>query len=259
MDRAERPAANKALGQHFLRDAEAVRLICAVVPEGARVLEIGPGPGALTEPLLARSSALAVIEKDDRFAARWQARADAGLKVYHADVLEVLDRAIAEFRPEWIVGNLPYNISGPLSAALFAHRLSGGMVLMYQREVASRILAGPGSRAYGGLSVLARHFYDPERLLTLAPGAFRPPPKVHSSVVVLRPHGREPVCGYSELQRAVRTGFAHRRKTLANNFRELLSSSDWERLGIDPGLRPEQLAPDSWARLARFLAGRGFQ
>ncbi len=249
--------AKKSLGQHFLVDASAIRRIAEAVPCGARVLEIGPGRGALTRPLLERASALALIEKDDALAAFWREHAGDRLTVWHADVLEILDEAVARFRPDWIVGNLPYNISGPLSAMLFAHRVAGGMALMYQREMGERILAGPGVRARGGLSVLARYHYAPVRLLTLPPGAFSPPPKVHSAVVLLTPHGHAPTCGYGALQRAVRLGFAHRRKTLANNFRGLLAADDWRGLGVDAGLRPEQLDDESWARLAAWLEAAG--
>jgi len=247
--------ARKSLGQHFLISQAAIRRIVETIPPGKVVLEIGPGQGAITEPLLQRAGKLVVVEKDDRFAAAWNERAAkvSALNCVHADVLTVLDGQIREYQPQWIAGNLPYNISGPLSAALFAHHLSGGMVLMYQREVGNRIMAGPGSKTYGGLSVLARHFYDVKRLLTLPPGAFSPPPKVHSVVLLLTPHGRKPVCGYAELQKTVRKGFAHRRKTIANNFRDILSAEDWINLGIDPKTRPEQLDYNAWSRLAYLL------
>jgi len=248
----------KSLGQHFLISQTAIHRIVEAIPQGANTLEIGPGHGAITEPLLQRSGKLVVIEKDDRFAAAWSARVknEPALICVHADVLAVLDAQIREHQPQWIAGNLPYNISGPLSAALFAHQLSGGMVLMYQREVGNRIMADPGSRTYGGLSVLARHFYHVRRLLTLPPGAFSPPPKVHSVVLLLIPHGRNPICTYTELQQTVRKGFAHRRKTIANNFRDILAAEDWRNLGIDPKTRPEQLDYDAWARLSCLLSGR---
>jgi len=247
--------ARKSLGQHFLASQTAIRRIVEAIPQGKNVLEIGPGQGAITAPLLQRAEKLVVIEKDDRFAAAWSehASAEPALTCVHADVLTVLDEQIHEHQPQWIAGNLPYNISGPLSAALFAHRLSGGMVLMYQREVGNRIMAGPGSKTYGGLSVLARHFYNVQRLLTLPPGAFSPPPKVHSVVLLLTPHGRKSICGYAELQQTVRKGFAHRRKTIANNFRDILSAEDWRNLDIDPKTRPEQLDYIAWARLAVML------
>ena len=248
----------KSLGQHFLVSQMAIRNIVEAIPRGKRVLEIGPGGGAITEPLLQRSEELVVIEKDDRFANLWRERAkdEPALTCVHADILAALDARVRGHQPQWIAGNLPYNISGPLSAALFAHRLPGGMVLMYQREVGNRITADPGSKTYGGLSVLARHFYDVRRLLTLPPGAFLPPPKVHSVVLLLTPHGRRPTCMYVELQQTVRRGFAHRRKTIANNFRDALDTEDWRGLGIDPKTRPEQLNYGAWARLACLLSGR---
>ena len=247
--------AKKALGQHFLHDRHAIERIVGIIPEGARILEIGPGPGALTRPLLARAEALAVIEKDDRFASQWQAKAMAGapLSVFHDDVMQILPQAVAEFQPQWIAGNLPYNISGPLTALLAGLELSGGMVLMYQKEVAQRICAAPGSKVYGGLSVLVRHYYEPSMLLTLAPGAFSPPPKVHSAVVLLTPHRHPAPCPYRALQKTVRHGFLHRRKTIGNNFKQQLDAAQWQHLGISPRLRPEQLDYAAWARLAGWL------
>ncbi len=252
-----RHTARKSLGQHFLVSQAAIRGIVEAIPRGECVLEIGPGYGAITEPLLQRSGKLMVIEKDDRFAAVWSARArdEPALSCVHADILAVLDARVSEHQPQWIAGNLPYNISGPLSASLFAHHLPGGMVLMYQREVGNRIMADPGSKTYGGLSVLARYFYDVRRLLTLPPGAFSPPPKVHSVVLLLTPHGRKSICAYTELQRTVRKGFAHRRKTIANNFRDILTTEDWKNLDIDPKIRPERLDYDAWTRLACLLSG----
>lgn len=245
----------KALGQHFLVDRHAIERILSIVPPGARVLEIGPGLGAVTEGLLRKANALHLIEKDDRFAAIWQQRA-AGhpqLSLTHGDALTCLDEAIAAFRPEWIVGNLPYYISGPLTVKLVRHGLSGGLLLMYQKEVADRIVAKPGNRTYGMLSVLVRHHYHVEPLLNLPPSAFSPMPKVRSTLLVFRPHGHKPVCCYETLLQTLRRGFAHRRKTLANNFRGCLSREDLFALGLDPDTRPECLDYSSWCRLASFL------
>jgi 16S rRNA (adenine1518-N6/adenine1519-N6)-dimethyltransferase len=250
-------AANKALGQHFLRNESAIARIVHSIPEAASVLEIGPGPGAITVPLLARAGATTLIEKDDRFASHWQQYCDqrTGLTVVHDDVLQCLEATVAAQQPQWIAGNLPYNISGPLTALLSSLSLSGGMVLMYQREVGERIMAEPGSKVYGGLSVLVRHHYHVSRLLTLPPGAFSPPPKVHSVVLKLLPHGQTPPCSWAALQRCVRTGFAHRRKTLRNNFRQHISPEQMQAVGIDPGLRPEQLDYSSWTKLALLFKG----
>ena len=248
--------AKKSLGQHFLHDQFAINRIANAVPAGATAIEIGPGPGAITEALLKRVDRLTVIEMDDQFAAHWQdvAQDNDKLSVIHGDIMQELEQAVADVQPEWIAGNLPYNLSGPLTAKLAALSLSGGMVLMYQREVAERIAADPGSKTYGGLSVLVRHHYDVKRLLTLAPGAFSPPPKVHSSVILLTPHGRVPSCDFVLLQKTVRQGFAHRRKTILNNFKKELSRDQFEAAGIDPGKRPEQLDYAQWVSLSLALS-----
>ena len=250
--------ANKALGQHFLVSEKAIRTIAEAVPVGATAVEIGPGPGAITTSVLARVSHLTIIEKDDRFAQFWQGRMVEfpNLSVCHGDVMEELAGVVAKDAPQWIVGNLPYNISGPLTAALASYALPGGMVLMYQREVGQRITADPGSKVYGGLSVLARHYYEPKKLITLPPGAFNPPPKVHSMVIQLLPHGRTPLCSYESLQSTVRQGFAHRRKTIYNQFRGRLSQEDFLGIDIDPKKRPEQLAYDDWVRITLLLEGK---
>jgi len=245
----------KALGQHFLRDHSAIRRIACAIPEGASVIEIGPGPGAITEALLERVGSLSVIEMDDHFAAHWQSEAEKNnvLSVIHGDVMQKLDQAVESIQPDWIAGNLPYNLSGPLTAMLAAYALPGGMVLMYQREVAERIAADPGSKVYGGLSVLVRHYYDVKRLLVLPPGAFSPPPKVHSAVILLTPHGKQPRCEYQQLQKTVRRGFAHRRKTIANNFRGSITAEQFEAIGINPRKRPEQLDYDHWVSITNQL------
>ncbi|MDQ6993430.1 MAG: 16S rRNA (adenine(1518)-N(6)/adenine(1519)-N(6))-dimethyltransferase RsmA [Mariprofundus sp.] len=255
----ERPSAKnrakKSLGQHFLIDKQAIARIVGAIPAGATAIEIGPGPGAITLTLLERVSALTVIEMDDRFANRWQEVADSkpSLSVVHGDVMKELTSTVTQAQPQWIAGNLPYNLSGPLTAMLAAIPLVGGMVLMYQREVAERICADPGSKIYGGLSVLVRHHYDVKRLLTLPPGAFSPPPKVHSAVVLLTPHHHTPPCDYAILQQTVRKGFAHRRKTIFNNFRGFLDADGFNAIDINPGIRPEQMDYAAWARLALRL------
>ena len=247
--------ANKALGQHFLVSQKAIRTIAEAVPEGASAIEIGPGPGAITTSVLARVNHLTIVEKDDRFAEYWQGKTEEypNLSVSHGDVMEVLADVVAADNPQWIVGNLPYNISGPLTALLASFSLSGGMVLMYQKEVGQRITAESGTKIYGGLSVLVRHFYEPRKLIILPSGAFNPPPKVHSMVIQLLPHGKEPKCAYADLQKTVRQGFAHRRKTIYNQFRGQLTQEDYLSIGIDPKKRPEQLDYDDWVQIALLL------
>ena len=250
--------AKKSLGQHFLVDPHAIATIVSAVPRGATVVEIGPGRGAITDHLRARAGTLVVIEKDDQLAAHWarQAEEDPRLQVAHGDVMERLEPVVAAHRPQWIVGNLPYNISGPLTALLVARNLAGGMVLMYQREVAERIAAEPGSgRLCGGISVISRYCWNIDTLLNLPADAFDPPPKVESAVLRFTPNG---TCfdqrTFLALQRCVRTGFAHRRKTVANNFRGICSDAIWQECAIDPTLRPERLTMAQWMRLASALA-----
>lgn len=252
-DTSPKLKANKALGQHFLRDKRAIGKIAMAVPSGASAIEIGPGPGAITHALLERVSTLTVIEKDNRFAKLWAEHAikNSQLNVVHGDVLKVLGETVEQAQPEWITGNLPYNISGPLTAQLTSHSLSGGMVLMYQREVGDRIMAGPGSKTYGGLSVLARHHYHVKRLLLLPPGAFSPPPKVHSVVLLFTPHGETPPCDFETLRKTVRKGFAHRRKTILNNFKGSLTADDFIAMDIDPRSRAEQLDYPTWTRITK--------
>jgi len=256
MNRTRNFLTKKALGQHFLKDQHAIRRMVDAIPEGRRVLEIGPGSGALTHGLLSRSAKLVVVEKDDQLAGFWQeqALAEENLSVLHGDIMLVLDQVVREFEPDWVIGNLPYNISGPLTAGLAGLPPFEGMLLMYQHEVAERIRAEPGSRVYGGLSVLTRHHYHVSRLFRLPPGAFRPPPKVHSSVLLFQPHAALPKCTYGELQQTVRHGFMHRRKTIANNFRNLIGPEQWENLAIDPGARPETLDYPAWVRISLMLA-----
>jgi 16S rRNA (adenine1518-N6/adenine1519-N6)-dimethyltransferase len=255
MSEKQKQIAKKALGQHFLKSEKAIRMIVEAIPEGASAIEIGPGPGAITSQLVDRLSALTVIEKDNRFAEYWQQCADEreNLTVVHGDVLDLLEKIVEKSAADWVVGNLPYNISGPLTARLAALSLSGGMVLMYQKEVADRIVSGPGGRTYGSLSVMVRHHYEPKRLLVLPPGAFSPPPKVHSAVITLTPHHRRPPCDIRALEATLREGFRHRRKTIANNFKGKLKPVDWFELVIDPNTRPEQLAYPKWAAIARRL------
>jgi len=247
--------AKKSLGQHFLKSQKAIHAITEAVPIGASVIEIGPGPGAITEPLLDRVANLTVIEKDSRFAEQWQQRSQErqNLAVVHGDVLDVLEKTVTQSGADWVVGNLPYNISGPLTARLAAFELTGGMVLMYQKEVADRIVSGPGGRIYGSLSVMVRHHYEPKRLLVLPPGAFSPPPKVHSAVITLTPHNRRPPCDIRALEATVREGFRHRRKTIANNYKGKLKLVDWMELVIDPDSRPETLPYAKWAAIAHRL------
>lgn len=249
----------KSLGQHFLHDQHVIRRIVEAVPESCTVIEIGPGRGALTHQLLQRQHQLTLIEKDQRLVTYWQEEAQKqSINVQAGDVLDIFAPVFSNVQPQWIIGNLPYNISGPLTALLCAHEVSGGMVLMYQKEVADRIAAESGSKTCGSLSILARHFYDIKRLLRVAPGSFSPPPNVQSAVLLLTPHGKKTLCSYTRLQKTVRQGFAHRRKTLRNNFRDNIELEQWEDIGIPANKRPEQLPYNDWVKISVWLEKKPF-
>ncbi|HMK87554.1 MAG TPA: 16S rRNA (adenine(1518)-N(6)/adenine(1519)-N(6))-dimethyltransferase RsmA [Steroidobacteraceae bacterium] len=270
----------KRFGQHFLHDPAVIRRIMdAVAPSCAeRIVELGPGRGALTWGLLERAAELTVIEIDRDLAASLErdARANARLRVLVGDMLEVdFERLraggaasadgplppVRELRPEAtklrIVGNLPYNISTPILFHLLRQRDAiADMHLMVQKEVADRMVAEPGSKQYGRLTVMLAAYADVEKLFEVGPGAFQPRPKVWSAMVRVRPslEPRFSIGGDAVLKSLVSAAFSHRRKTLRNGLKALMSSQDIETCGIDPRLRPESLTPEGFGRLATRLS-----
>jgi 16S rRNA (adenine1518-N6/adenine1519-N6)-dimethyltransferase len=237
----------KRFGQHFLHDPHVLaRIVDAVAPRPSElIVEIGPGEGALTWPLLERAGALQVIEVDRDLAARLRER--PGLTVHEADALEFdFARFPAGMR---LVGNLPYNISTPLlfHLARYAERVRD-LHFMLQLEVVERMVAAPSTAAYGRLSVALQARFTMEKLFTVAKGAFRPPPKVQSAMVRMVPLATALAIDEDLLRRA----FSARRKQLRN----ALAGVDLARAGIDPKLRPENLSPADYARLSAVSASR---
>jgi 16S rRNA (adenine1518-N6/adenine1519-N6)-dimethyltransferase len=229
-------------------------------------LEIGPGRGALTRPLAARAGRVIAIEIDRDLAAALSNEQLPNVRVIESDVLDVDLRAAlgTETRPLRVAGNLPYNVSSPILFALLAAadegRFLSDATLMLQKEVADRIGAKPGRKEYGALAIQVALTADVEHLLTLPPGAFRPPPKVTSAVVRLR--FRPPSVDVGDrrvFERLVRGIFLQRRKTLANALRPVAdalgrsSAELLERADVDGGLRPEALTLDQIARLSRAV------
>jgi 16S rRNA (adenine1518-N6/adenine1519-N6)-dimethyltransferase len=257
--------AKKRYGQHFLEPAWADKLVKAIDPHrDDRFLEIGPGPGALTLRLAPLVAHLTAVELDAEMVAHLQPKVPPNVTLVHADFLE-FDVAALDGGPFRVAGNLPYNVSSPILFALIdAHRTHGAIrdaTLMLQREVAERIYASPGTRDYGVLSILIQLHADVRPLLRLPPGAFRPPPQVHSAVIGLR--FRPPsvaVADEAAFEAMVRTMFMQRRKTLLNALRSYASSRHREAgaalasAGIDPSRRPETLQLTELARLAEFFA-----
>jgi 16S rRNA (adenine1518-N6/adenine1519-N6)-dimethyltransferase len=234
----------KRFGQHFLHDPRILaRIVDAVSPTANDFLvEIGPGEGALTAPLIERAGKLEAIELDRDLAADLAARFPPfRLTVHCADALAFdFARFPAGMR---LVGNLPYNISTPLlfHLARYAERVQD-MHFMLQLEVVERMVAAPSTADYGRLSVALQARFAMEKLFTVSKGAFRPPPKVESAVVRLRPRATMLHIDEDLLRRA----FSARRKQLRN----ALAGVDFARAGIDPQLRPENLSPEDYARLS---------
>ena len=248
----------KRFGQHFLHDPGVIdRIIGAIgVSPDDRVVEIGPGEGALTEPLLKRVNRLDVVELDRDLATRLKERTgDPGeLRVHESDELEFDFCSLATDDTHLrVVGNLPYNISTPLLFRLLQQRhCIADIHVMLQKEVADRIVATPGTSAYGRLGIMLQLYCDVERLFRVGAGAFRPPPKVESAVLRLQPLPRprfevRDQVAFAEL---VKQAFGQRRKTLRNAAGRLLDTAQIEAAGIDPGLRPEQLSVEQFARLS---------
>jgi 16S rRNA (adenine1518-N6/adenine1519-N6)-dimethyltransferase len=254
--------ARKRFGQHFLERAWVDKLIRDIAPSPAETfLEIGPGRGALTLPLAESGARIHAIDIDRDLSAGLAATAPPNVTVTTADFLDLSADALfanftlpdeqAEAPRVRVVGNLPYNVSSPILFRLLAlSRETDRLIdatLMLQREVAARIAAGPGSGDYGPLSIMTAVYADVERRLDLPPGAFRPPPKVHSSVIRLkfRPPAID-VGDHAHFERIVRTMFQQRRKTLSNALRPALpadadAAAILAATGIDPRRRPETL------------------
>jgi 16S rRNA (adenine1518-N6/adenine1519-N6)-dimethyltransferase len=243
----------KRFGQHFLHDPGILQRIVEAIDPAPRdaVVEIGPGEGALTRPLLARLERLTVVEIDRDLARRLRDDFAEKLDIVVADVLE-LD--FASFPSGLrVVGNLPYNISTPIlfHLARFAERLRD-LHFMLQLEVVQRMVAAPSTPEYGRLSVMLQTRFAMSKLFKVAPGAFRPPPKVESAVVRLVPLAHKPACDEAVLEKVVREAFSARRKTLRNALP--LKADDFAALGIDPMLRPENLSPADYVRISARLS-----
>ena len=249
--------AKKHLGQNFLHERGVVdRIVLAVDPRpGDRIVEIGPGQGALTLPLLDRHGALTAIEFDRDLLQPLAAAAQAhgALTLIAADVLTVDFTALAAGTPLRLVGNLPYNLSSPILFHALDHAAAvRDMHFMLQKEVVERMAAGPGSKVYGRLSVMLQAYCAVTPLFTVGPGAFRPAPKVDSAVVRRVPRAR-PAVGLDAPRRVaaiVRAAFGQRRKTLRNALHGVLDSEAMLAAGVRPDARAEQLQVADFIRLA---------
>ncbi|WP_315538941.1 16S rRNA (adenine(1518)-N(6)/adenine(1519)-N(6))-dimethyltransferase RsmA [Eikenella corrodens] len=250
--------ARKRFGQNFLQDSRIIAdIVQAVRPQPAdTVVEIGPGLGAITEPLAAKLDCLHVCEIDRDIIGYLKTRPYAGKLVIHeGDVLQ-FDFASVPGRKK-IVGNLPYNISTPLLFHLsrYADEVED-MHFMLQKEVVERMVAEPGSNDFGRLSVMLQYFFEMEKLLDVPPEAFSPAPKVDSAVVRLIPakYRIGQAQDFEQFAALVKQAFHQRRKTIRNNLKGLADDNDLQAAGISPQERAEHIAPEKYVALANLLA-----
>lgn len=254
--------ARKRFGQNFLNDAGVIDdIVSAINPqEGENLVEIGPGLGALTEPVCEHIAKLTVVELDRDLAKRLRSHPfmQDKLNVVESDAMKMdFSNLYEDGKPLRIFGNLPYNISTPLMFHLFEFvEQIQDMHFMLQKEVVNRMAAAPGSKDYGKLSVMTQYYCQVLPVLLVPPHAFKPAPKVDSAVVRLAPHKTKTVDvkDVKLLEKVCSAAFGQRRKTLRNSLRELLDAEAIESLGINPAARAETLSLQEYALLANAVA-----
>ena len=257
---SERHRARRRFGQNFLVDGNVIHRIVAAIASkpGDNLVEIGPGLGALTRPLLEASGRLHVVEIDRDLIARLkQEFAGQSLEIHEGDALKFDFAGLGgDLR---VVGNLPYNISTPILFHLsdYADRIVD-MTFMLQKEVVDRMVADPGTEDYGRLSVMLQYRFVIDRLFEVPPGAFRPVPKVTSAIVRLVPRPAQELGARDAalFGRVAAAAFGQRRKTLRNTLRDFIDQAGLAELGIDAGLRGERLSVGDFVRIANACATR---
>ena len=253
--------AKKRFGQNFLHnDAIISNIVDAINPEpNENLIEIGPGLGALTEPVVERAGQLSVVELDRDLAHRLRHHPFLApkLTIYEEDALKFdFGQLARDEKPLRIFGNLPYNISTPLIFHLqtFKDKVKD-MHFMLQKEVVQRMASGENCKAYGRLSIMTQYQCQVIPVMEIGPEAFKPAPKVDSAIVRLIPHKtiKNPVKDINSLNKVCLAAFNQRRKTIRNSFKRLISAEQLTELGIDPGLRPENLTLADFVMLANFV------
>ena len=249
----------KRFGQHFLHDRNLVdRMVRTLdLKQDDTVVEIGPGRGALTYPLLEDLPHLHVVELDrDLITLLRQENTPDRLSIHESDALKFDFRTLKPAdKPLRVVGNLPYNISTPLIFHLLSQSDAiSDMTFMLQKEVVDRLTASPGTRDWGRLSIMVQYYCQADYLFFVPPGAFSPPPKLDSAVVRLLPYPTlpHPADDEDHLRRLVAQAFTQRRKAIRNSLKSLVSLEQFEAVGIDAGLRPDQLSVADYVALANL-------
>jgi 16S rRNA (adenine1518-N6/adenine1519-N6)-dimethyltransferase len=252
--------AKKKFGQHFLADNNMLNgIVAAIHPQADdQLIEIGPGPGILTDQLLPSVGKLQLIEIDNDWAGYLQERyADKPcVSLHHGDVLQFDWQTLANEKQWRLVGNLPYNISTPLLFHIFAQLdLFRDMHFVLQNEVVNRLVAPVDSKNYGRLSVMAQYYCQAQSLLFIPPESFDPPPKVDSALIRLIPRTEKSVVAndVKQLTDVVREAFSFRRKALSNALKTYFTAAQLEQLGVNPKLRPQNVTVDQYVTLANAL------
>lgn len=255
------PTPRKRFGQHFLNDQQIIeQILLAIDPQVAdHLVEIGPGQGAITIPLLKKVGQMDVIELDRDLipSLRGRCAGKGKLNLFEADALEFdYNQLYQNNEPLRLVGNLPYNISTPLIFYLLEFaKIIKDMHFMLQKEVVDRLAATPGNKDYGRLSIMVQYHCDVVALFDVPADAFYPSPRVESSVVRLLPYTQAPfrVNDYEKFSNIVKQAFSQRRKTLRNCLKTMISDEFWEKIGIDSTRRPEELSVEDYVRMSNAL------
>lgn len=256
--------ARKRFGQNFLNDQNVIdNIVAAIDPRDSdHLVEIGPGLGALTEPVAAKIEKMSVVELDRDLAERLEKHPELGKKltIHQGDALAFDFSALAKPGERLkVFGNLPYNISTPLMFHLFEQAdIIENMHFMLQKEVVLRLCASPNTKAYGRLSVMAQYYCKMIPVLEVGPQCFVPPPKVDSAVIRLEPY-RElpyPAKDIKQLQHVVTQAFSQRRKTVRNSLKGVLSVEDMAAIGVDSTYRAEQVSLQQFVAIANFISDK---
>ncbi|MFQ3187576.1 16S rRNA (adenine(1518)-N(6)/adenine(1519)-N(6))-dimethyltransferase RsmA [Marinomonas primoryensis] len=261
MSKQQPHKARKRFGQNFLHDHGVIRhIVASIAPKkGQRLVEIGPGKGALTEGIISITERMDVVELDRDLIPILKVNLFRfpELTVHEADAMKFDFTSLrTEEQAIRVVGNLPYNISTPLIFHLLSQVSAiEDMHFMLQKEVVDRLAARPGDSLYGRLSVMAQYYCSVESLFIVGPESFDPAPKVDSAIVRMTPHKilPHPVDDIKKLEDMVRIGFQQRRKTLRNNYKGVLDNDDFAALNIDPTLRPERLDVEDFVRITNYV------
>jgi len=249
--------AKKKYGQNFLIDSSVIKNIIDIInPQNEdKILEIGPGLGSITFPILDKIKKIDVIEIDpDMVNFLNNSKYSKKINIHTNDILKIEDNFFENF--DKIIGNLPYYISSEILIKICnINNKNKKFYFMLQKEVAERISSPPGNKIFGRLSIIIQYFYKVEKLFDVAPSSFKPSPKIYSSIVELIPKKefKEKILNFVNFEKITKLAFGKKRKTIKNNFREVLSEADFELLNINPQNRPETLGVDDFVRIENYM------